>query len=233
TPILGSLALAFLLSITLLVLDEAKRSGSGKSDVDLGLYGSNYNDRPGGYKPATDLQRLAGLGALGVTCALTLTGGSDVPHPLAQPLINSDVYCIAEKKLIYDCADRVPVFFAIEYGTCAIGEAGNFTSDLSPELQIRECDKKITELEHQLAMSNQRQRSLRMRSNDAAVERDDELRLLSRAAQSSFKDENCKECDSHFGAYLEALFPRRKFHLFIGSAEPATQFIELPRSLEL
>lgn len=250
--------------MNLLVLDEANDPAAVNRMLTW-IYGSNYNDRPGiqaWNKPATDSQRSAGLGAPGQTFALALTGRSDTPHPLAQTLIDIDVYCIAEKydlpglqkmaidkcmaqswsewtleeltilvkkiyssvpmsckalrrKLIYDCADQAPGFFVKEDGTCAIGDAGNFASDLSQELQIRECDRKITELHHQLAMSKQRERLLQMRLNDVAVERDDELRLLSRAAQSSFRNENCKKCGSHFGAYLEALFPRRKLHLFL------------------
>lgn len=112
------------------------------------------------------------------------------------------------RKLINDCADQMPGFFVKEDGTCAIEDVGNFASDLSQELQIRECDKQIVRLEQQLTMSKFDGCMLQMQLSEAQMERDIAVQQLDLTIKATQNEDNCKECGARFGAYLlPQLFP--------------------------
>lgn len=100
------------------------------------------------------------------------------------------------KKLINACADQIPGFYIKADNTCAIADAGNFATDLSQEVRIRECEKRIEQLQNQEFMMKWDEFLLQRRLVEAEAQRDSALGLLNHVARpfSDDKYERSKQC---------------------------------------
>ena len=106
------------------------------------------------------------------------------------------------KKLIQACAEKLPGFFFKADGTCAIADAGNFATDLSQEVQIRECEKQIENLETKLLFSGHDNLHLHIALTQARIERDEAVKNLNMAIKSTIDIDQCQDCHASFGGMI-------------------------------
>lgn len=87
------------------------------------------------------------------------------------------------KKLISACADQIPGFFVTANQTCAIANVGNFATDLSQEVQIREFEAENDQLKDQNASLRWDTFHLRRNMSEVVAQRDHALQLLNQVIQ--------------------------------------------------